>query len=893
MDKLIVAASTHWDREWYRTFQDFQIRLCDLVNQVLDLLEKDEEFLCYTFDGQAVVLDDYLEIFPENEERIRTLVKAGRLVFGPLYNLPDEFLSGGEGLIRNFLIGDEMCRKIGGKMNAGYVPDNFGHISQLPQILRGVGLDTVFFFRGTNIETLKKKEFYWIAPDGSSVLGEYMLLGYWSLKSWGDLGVPVEDHFLTAYNTLKRTSRLGTVLLINGSDHLYQDPDFTKKLKAVRDAFPDLSILNGSIEDYADLAKAAAKDVTDLPVIHGELRDFRYGPDPTSVTSSRSPLKRLLFTTLAEIERYAEPLASMAASFPGGEAYPTGFFRKIWKRMLTSLAHDGVAGCSIDDVMKDIETYIIHARQTARRIVQLKLEALVGRLDTRLLGEDEQYLVLYNPHPFPYTGITRQRIAIAKGEPGYKDFRIRDMEGQDIPYELVSVSEDIVTQEYLYSSKEGKKRTVYEVLFRVEDLPPMGIHPYVVAKSRMLDKRLDERYVRLQGSHPVIENQYYRIRVNQDASISVLDRESGKWHENLNCYVGRGEVGDEYQHVSPLFDLHTFAELRSVAVVNNSPLSQRLRITAEMLIPDGMDKRMIGRGRERKVCRIETDVAIYDGVRRIDIDVVIDNPSSDHILYAKFPTSFKEGRDYSYVSFDEVVRDNTILGFDPGLKSTQSLLKPMQKYAGVKGKDGSLNIAAKGVYEYHTKETPEGMDFYVTLLRSTSYLFHGLPLSWLDLQHTTTPVVATAGSKELGKSALKYALFLNVDKMAREAETYLYPVWGIDVIRNEEAEMHVEHDRSTEEGFSFIRIDSEDVILSAMKKPEHGDGVLIRVYNLRNEQVETTIRTLLTLKDCRYCDLLERPTGQADFSPHEVKLVIGAKKITTLWMEWRDQDGQD
>lgn len=893
MDKLIVAASTHWDREWYRTFQDFQIRLCDLVNQVLDLLEKDEEFLCYTFDGQTVVLDDYLEIFPENEERIRTLVKAGRLVFGPLYNLPDEFLSGGEGLIRNFLIGDEMCRRIGGRMDAGYLPDNFGHVSQLPQILRGVGLDTVFFFRGTNIETLRKKEFYWASPDGSKVLGEYMLLGYWSLKSWGDLGVSVEDHFLTAYNTLKMMSHLGTILLINGSDHLYQDPDFTKKLKTVKAAFPDLSIQNGSIEDYADLARAEALKVTDLPVIQGELRDFRYGPDPTSVTSSRSPLKRLLFTTLSEIERYAEPLASMAASFPGGEAYPAGFFRKIWKRMLTTLAHDGVAGCSIDDVMKDIETYILHARQTTRRIVQLKLEELVGRLDTRMLGEDEQYLVLYNPHPFPYTGITRQRIAIAKGEPGYRDFRIMDREGRDVPYELVSVSEDIVTQEYRYSSKEGRHRTVYEVLFRVLDLPPMGIHPFVVAKTRTLDKRLDERFVRFQGSHPTIGNQYYHIRVNPDASISVLDVESGKWHENLNTYVGRGEVGDEYQHVSPLFDLHTFAKLQSVAVVNNSPLSQRLRITAEMLIPDGMDSRMIGRERERKVCRIETDVTLYDGVRRIDIDVVIDNPSSDHILYAKFPTSFRGGRDYSYVSFDEVVRDNRILEFDPKLRSTQSLLKPMQKYAGVRGADGSLNIAAKGIYEYHTKETPEGMDFYVTLLRSTSYLFHGLPLSWLDQQHTTTPVVATEGSKELGRSVLSYALFLDEDKMAKEAETYLYPLWGIDAVRSGEAQRKAWQDTATGEGFSFLRIDSEDLILSAMKKPEHGDGVLLRVYNLRDERVETTLHTLLELKDCRVCDLLERPTGQADFSGHEVQLEIGAKKITTLWMEWREQDGQD
>jgi alpha-mannosidase len=98
MEEVIIAASTHWDREWYRSFTEFRIRLCELFNRLLPLLEQGK-LDCYTFDGQCVVLEDYLEVCPENEGRIRSLVKQGRLSFGPLYNLPDEFLSGGEALI--------------------------------------------------------------------------------------------------------------------------------------------------------------------------------------------------------------------------------------------------------------------------------------------------------------------------------------------------------------------------------------------------------------------------------------------------------------------------------------------------------------------------------------------------------------------------------------------------------------------------------------------------------------------------------------------------------------------------------------------------------------------------------------------------------------------------
>ena len=130
-----------------------------------------------------------------------------------------------------------------------HLPDNFGHISQLPQILNGVGIGTAFFFRGMDRTEYKEKEFYWESPDGSRVLCEYMILGYWSLKSWGKMGKSTAEHFYDAYRLLKESSCLNTFLLINGSDHLYQDPDFTAMVREVKEAYPELDIKNGSIAD--------------------------------------------------------------------------------------------------------------------------------------------------------------------------------------------------------------------------------------------------------------------------------------------------------------------------------------------------------------------------------------------------------------------------------------------------------------------------------------------------------------------------------------------------------------------------------------------------------------------------------------------------------------------
>jgi alpha-mannosidase len=145
----LVVPHTHWDREWYLPFEQFRLRLGAVVDGVLDTLESDPSFTSFTLDGQAIVLEDYAEVRPENEGRLRGLLAAGRLEVGPSYVLPDEILVGGESLVRNLLLGRRVCRRFGVEpSSAAYMPDSFGHPAQLPQILAGFGLHTFLFSRG-------------------------------------------------------------------------------------------------------------------------------------------------------------------------------------------------------------------------------------------------------------------------------------------------------------------------------------------------------------------------------------------------------------------------------------------------------------------------------------------------------------------------------------------------------------------------------------------------------------------------------------------------------------------------------------------------------------------------------------------------------------------------
>ena len=128
-----IVSHTHWDREWYRTFHVYRTWLCRTVQAVMEALESDSEFKHFLLDGQTVILEDYLEIHPEDKERLRNHIRAGRLSIGPWYILPDEFLVGAEAMVRNVLIGHRVCQEMGGWNQVGYMPDTFGHVAQMPQ----------------------------------------------------------------------------------------------------------------------------------------------------------------------------------------------------------------------------------------------------------------------------------------------------------------------------------------------------------------------------------------------------------------------------------------------------------------------------------------------------------------------------------------------------------------------------------------------------------------------------------------------------------------------------------------------------------------------------------------------------------------------------------------
>src|SRR5882672_343441 len=390
-----VVSHTHWDREWYLTHEQFRLRLVALVDRLLDLLDADPEYKHFHLDGQTIVLEDYLEIRPEQEARLRAAIAAGRVLIGPWYVMPDEFLVSGESLVRNLHRGHRSARAFGTPMAVGYLPDLFGHVGQMPQIWRQFGLDNTILWRGFGGPNA---EYWWKAPDGSRVLMMHLPPeGYCNATR-----IVFEPDAMMARAAEKVSyergrTRTGQALLMNGVDHVEPHtaiPALVRKLSSL----PDQHAQHSTLPAYVAAVRTAVDSIRpDLETVAGELRSGTdYANLLPGVLSARVYLKQQNAHVQTLLESYAEPLAVMAhrlghrsaqgdglghrsAQREGGTSpfqYPAGQLRHAWKTLLQNHPHDSICGCSIDAVHEENMTRFARARQVGDAVVDSALDAI-------------------------------------------------------------------------------------------------------------------------------------------------------------------------------------------------------------------------------------------------------------------------------------------------------------------------------------------------------------------------------------------------------------------------------------------------------------------------------------------------------------------------------------
>lgn len=359
LKRIYYFASTHWDREWYKTVDEFRFKLAHVMEDVLDTLETDENFRLFTLDGQTRILEDYLLVGRQNEKRIRRFLQENRLRIGPWYTMPDEFLLSHESIVRNLKKGHSQAADFGATpLKHGYVCDTFGHIANLPQILRGFGIDSALISRGTN-DCETPCFFDWQSPDGSTVFTfkapetcGYGSFYYEVLSEFlPDYEENKEEIFKRAVAYVEREltrTALPYVILMDGMDHETVHPCMTRLLQRLQEHF-NCPVVQIPLDEAFSAIRFDAENV---PVMHGELArlckdNVMHNKLIPHTLSSRYDLKRANDDCQTLLEKCALPICAALAA--AGKRTYREFLDYAYDILLLNHAHDSICGCSIED----------------------------------------------------------------------------------------------------------------------------------------------------------------------------------------------------------------------------------------------------------------------------------------------------------------------------------------------------------------------------------------------------------------------------------------------------------------------------------------------------------------------------------------------------------------
>ncbi|GHJ35589.1 glycoside hydrolase family 38 C-terminal domain-containing protein [Streptomyces sp. TS71-3] len=664
----------HWDREWYEPFQVFRHRLVAALDTVLETAEANPDFR-FTVDGQMAAVEDYLQMRPENRDRVTALVAGGRLAIGPWLILLDEFLCSGETIVRNLQMGWAAAADLGGSMPIGYLPDMFGHIAQMPQILARAGIEHAALWRGVP-GSVPGHAFRWRAPDGSEVRTEFLFDGY-------DNGLDlllVPDQIGRALGEYAQMTaeRWGgdPLLAMAGTDHNAPDPQLAAWLR--RASSDEHGITIATLDEY--IRGHARDEVT--AAVTGELRSHVRGNILPGVISVRLGLKQ----RMAVAERTVDHAERMNAQWSTRDDAP--FLSLAWHKIIESTAHDSVVGSGTDETCEQVDARLAEAAQTARAVRDAALA------EPAALVPGDGYLAA-NPLPVPRTALVEVDALAA---PEGTALVATAADGSKHPVQLVSKAPTVLSDERVDASdlervlrrihrRElfGRLIDHYELtpgslVFHLAEVPTSGPFDLLILRRKIAEAAAahpgEWRVLTLEEARATVlvpvdvpasglagfrvepasgtvaqpqvdapatatdralSNGLVEVAVAADGTLDVTGAD-GTVLRGVGRLVDGGDRGDSYNYAPPAADVLVSEPVEvAVELLESGPLRSRTRVTRVYEWPAALSTDRDRRSGRTLPTPVETVVEVRAGEPFVRVSTSLLNGSADHRLRLHVP----------------------------------------------------------------------------------------------------------------------------------------------------------------------------------------------------------------------------------------------------------------
>lgn len=835
--EAVIVSQTHWDRAWYMTFQQFRRRLVYVMDRLLDLLETNPGFRTFTFDGQACVLDDYLQIRPENAQRMRELAKQGRLIFGPWFTLPDEWLVSGEAIVRNLLLGRKHASAFGPVNTVGYCPDAFGHANQLPQILAGFDLTAVIFTRGMGDEMDRLGlTFNWIsADDETSLLAIHQLGGYGNFSAVGyhfgfvDMSIAEMKLDVAAEQTAKWIEKMRpltktrTLLFNNGVDHMEAQFTLPQVIEHINAADLGVTVRHGTYQEFVDAVNA------EKPRLESYQGEFHLGRDHIilpGTLSTRIGLKQRNARCQSRLEGHAEPLVGLAQVLGDPEAPDMRpFLHEAWRLLLLTHPHDDICGCSVDQVHREMLPRFDQSEQIAEMIAGEGLRALAGMAGTHApdaLG----HVAIFNSAGWTRGGpVEFNAVLPVESVDADAPLHLVAPDGTQIPA-TISHTGTRETHAYLQFQPVHPQTQCHEwqVRAQVPALPPVGVSVFAIERGAA--KASDC----VRATDTTLENEHLSIFVNANGSLNVTDRATGRVHEGILFFEDVADVGDEYDFSAPVpgpGNVDTSKAKATSHIIESRGDSASLRITVPFELPAEIDAKRERRVAEKVDSTLNVTLTLGTDSRALDVEVVWANRAKDHRLRAVFPMTIQTDHADAEAHFDVISRP--LVPPRPQTKWSQDPVNfhPMDRFVSVSDGKNGLAILGEGIHEYEATPTDAGTRLEVTLLRCVGWLSRGDMTNGRPAGNAGPPL-ASPEAQCIGPQRLRFAIAPHAGdwfagEIHRRAVEFNQPLLASQI--------------STPRGDlppsrSLVTVSDDALVVTACKMSEHRRTAVVRVINM-------------------------------------------------------------
>jgi mannosylglycerate hydrolase len=879
--KIHIVPHSHWDREWYFTTSRSKVYLMKDLKDVLDTLESNDDFKYFMVDAQGSLLDDYLKWMPQDKARITKLVTDGKLVIGPWYTQSDQLVISGESIVRNLYYGMKRCESLGGYMNVGYVPDSFGQSGNMPQIYREFGIEDTLFWRGVSDDMVEHTDFNWRGDDGSVVFTTQIPFGYYI---GGNIPEEAEANktFWQKECLEKAGGRSATrhIYFPNGFDQAPIRTNLPELIKQRNEDDSENEYVISCIENYI---KDVKSEQPELEEVSGELVIAKHMRIHKSIFSSRSDLKVLNTQIQNYVTNVLEPLLTL--SYQLGNDYPQEAVGEIWKLLFENAAHDSIGSCISDTANEDVYVRYKQARDIAVNLVELH---------SRLIATSIQ-----NDAPMTFTLINtlpqqREDTIIVKTYIPGESFAIVDDKGNAIDYTIIASREltDYVLSQTIKLDPSATfyiPETVYEatIAIKASDVPALGYVQYT------LDTNADSAHS--MNVTDTLENEYYAITVEPDASLTIVDKTNGVTYTNQGILVENGDDGDSFNYSPPRADLEVYSNQSKVirTSITGSDIYAQAVIELQMVVPKDLEER--ANGITSTVMPVTLTVALRKGAKVIDFHVHVDNHGLSHRLCVLFDAHLTSKFNYADEQFGSIQRPNyyekemnlyraCLEGADTKENDTKTgimelanwandqsgwqeppiAIEPTQSYVSLTDDTRGIAVIPQGVREYEIVD-----DHMIRLTLFRTYGFMGKEnLIYRPGRASGERIIETPAAQLLKEMDFNFGFTTyntdfnssDIDTLAKTYNTNIEVYTYAQFLNGRLIFSQREVDGWRENRFSLFETENH-LVVSAIKKAEDGEGIIIRLYNGKYHQnVGDRLHFAFDIKEACYTNLREEKT---------------------------------